>query len=323
MRKKMIFISWQPYCSRSDHIARELGGESYKIYYDFFGSRYSTVLFKYLAQTIKTLWILLKKRPNTVFVMSPPVFANIPVYIYSKLFKAKYVIDAHTGAFVDEYWQRVQKLQQFFARRAESVSVTNKALQQTVDAWGAKSLIIPDVPVLYPNIQPADLRGSQNIVLVNTFAKDEPLDNFLEATRHHPNTMFYITGKLSENGQYSNMNLDNVVFTDFLPDSQFYGLLASADAVAVLTTRDNTMQRGAYEAIYAGTPVITSDWEVLRENFPKGTVFVDNTVEGIAKGITRLTLNLNKYKQEALELKQKKILNWMNIKKQLLKSLQV
>lgn len=321
MRQKIIFISWQPYCSRSDHIARELGGESYKIYYDFFGSRYSTVLFKYLAQTIKTLWILLKNRPKKVFVMSPPVFANIPVYIYSKIFAGQYVIDAHTGAFVDAYWQRVQKLQHFFARKAKLVSVTNKKLKDIVDALGAKSIIIPDVPVLHPNLESVDLQGSKNIVLINTFAKDEPLENFLEATRNHPEIMFYITGKLSENGKYNRLNLDNVMFTGFLPDNQYYGLLASADAVAVLTTRDNTMQRGAYEAIYAETPVITSNWDVLRVNFPKGTVFVDNTVEGISQGINKMIDSLDKLKKEASQLKTEKMKNWEKIKKSLLDSI--
>ncbi len=46
--RRVVFISWAPYCSRSDNIARELGGVSYMVYFPFFGSTYWTILFKYL-----------------------------------------------------------------------------------------------------------------------------------------------------------------------------------------------------------------------------------------------------------------------------------
>ena len=54
-----------------------------------------------------------------------------------------------------------------------------------------------------------------------------------------------------------------------------------------LTTRDHTMLRGAYEAIYQGTPVIVSDWALLRESFPEGAAHVENTAKAIVRGIQR------------------------------------
>ena len=52
---------------------------------------------------------------------------------------------------------------------------------------------------------------------------------------------------------------DNVRLTGFLPDSDYVGLILASDAVIALTTMDHTMQRGAYEAVYLGRPVITSN----------------------------------------------------------------
>ena len=95
IKHKIIFISWAPYCSRSDNMAREFNGKSYMVYSGFFGSNYYTILFKYIFQTIKTLLILFKDRPDIIFVMSPPVFANIPIYIYTRLFNKKFIIDGN------------------------------------------------------------------------------------------------------------------------------------------------------------------------------------------------------------------------------------
>src|SRR5690242_17845843 len=103
--KKLAFVSWAEGCSRSDSIARRLGGVSFMIYSPFWGSRYSTIIFKYLSQTFKTLAVLFRYRPDVVMVMTPPVIACFPVWLYTKLTRAQYVIDAHSGAFIDERWQ--------------------------------------------------------------------------------------------------------------------------------------------------------------------------------------------------------------------------
>src|SRR5262245_50070784 len=83
--RKLLFISWAENCARSDSIARRLGGKSYLVYSPFWGSRYSTILFKYSSQSVKTLRILLRERPQVVLVMTPPVVACIVVWLYSKL----------------------------------------------------------------------------------------------------------------------------------------------------------------------------------------------------------------------------------------------
>src|SRR5262245_59662694 len=70
---KQVFISWASNCSRSDSIARHLGGTSYMVYYPFWGSRYATIVFKYACQIAMTLRILFREKPSCVIVMTPPV----------------------------------------------------------------------------------------------------------------------------------------------------------------------------------------------------------------------------------------------------------
>ena len=78
------------------------------------------------------------------------------------------------------------------------------------------------------------------------------------------------------------------------------------------------MQRGAYEAIYLGRPVITSGWEILKHNFDEGTVFVDNTEDGIANGIDEALKNLLSLKRGARRLKERKIRLWEKNKSEII-----
>ena len=82
MTTPLLAISWAPFCSRSDSIARELGGKSVMIYHGFWGSSYATVAFKYLSQALATGITLLRTRPQRIIVMSPPVIACLPVWLY-------------------------------------------------------------------------------------------------------------------------------------------------------------------------------------------------------------------------------------------------
>lgn len=317
--KKIIYISWQPYCSRSDNTARELHGISYKIYYNIFGSNYYTILLKYFFQTIKTSIILIKETPDIVIVMSPPVFANIIVYIYCKLFFKRYIIDAHTGAFKDNIWKNVQFLQKFFSKKALFSIITNQYLAEIVKHWEGDYLIIPDIPIIPSEIIPASLKAGINITLINTFSPDEPLDVFLEATRKLPEINFYITGKINKKtATYTNNIPKNVTFTNFLPEANYYGQIVSSDLVVVLTTRDQTMLRGAYEAIYLNKPVIISNWNVLRKNFAKGAIFIDNSVNGIESGIKEACSKLEQLTTEAKDLRKNKIEIWKKNKQSIL-----
>lgn len=322
MNPKIIFISWAPYCSRSDNIARELGGKSYMVYCNFLGSSYLTILFKYFFQTLWTFFIFAKERPDVVFVMSPSVFANIPVLTYCSFFSKKYIIDAHTGALKNIMWKNVQFLQRFFCRQAAFTIVTNSNLAQMVENWNAKSLIVPDVPIKCGTPIKPTLTNNFNVTLINTFATDEPIEIFLDATSKLPQFSFYITGKINSKVlEIVSSAGKNVVFTDFLPSNDYYGLLSDSNLIVVLTTIDDTMQRGAYEAIYLGKPIVTSDWKILRENFPQGAVFVSNTPESISEGIRIAQKNNAFLTEEAHQLAIKKKKRWARNKERILTAL--
>jgi glycosyltransferase involved in cell wall biosynthesis len=102
----------------------------------------------------------------------------------------------------------------------------------------------------------------------------------------------------------------NVRFTGFLPDREYYALMASSQAVMCLTTRDHTMQRGACEALWMGKPIVTSRWPLLQEYFRAGTVHVPNTVEGIRGGVRELVRHHAEYEDRIRRLQEERRGAW-------------
>jgi len=123
-------------------------------YYPVFGSNYLTILFKYLFQTIKSFIILLKEKPDIIFVMNTPIFTCVPAWIYCKLKRAGYITDSHTAAFSMKIWQLLFPIQAFFFRHSITNIVTNKIHEDIVRSWGADCTVLGDIPVEYQTMAP-------------------------------------------------------------------------------------------------------------------------------------------------------------------------
>jgi len=310
----MVFISWASNCSRSDHIARELGGKSFMVYHAFWGSNFFTIGLKYLTQSIETFWVLLRNRPRRIICMSPPVPTLIPVWFYCLLFRSRFAIDYHTAAFVLRAQRALYFMQAFFARRATINLLTNSHLANIVEEWGGKTMLISDVRVVFDPVEPyPGLRDGFNVTFVSRFSETEPLDDVYEAAKRlaRDGVHLYVTGDLRDASEGDVKNCpENVTLTDFLSVPIYAGLLRDSDAVLCLCTNDNTMQRGAYEAMSVGTPLVLSDWPILREVFSPGSVFVSNTVDGIVEGIKQIRLEHDRLKLDVEKLKQQRSEHW-------------
>jgi glycosyltransferase involved in cell wall biosynthesis len=316
--EKLVFISWALNCSRSDSIARHLEGNSYMVYSPFWGSRYSTIVFKYACQTVMTLRILFREKPRCVIVMTPPVVACFAVWLYATITNSSYIIDAHTAAFLGSPWHKLLFIHRFFSRRAKTTIVTNRYLKNIVENWGARATIVEDVPVYFAAPSDFNTNGKCVMTLVSTFTKDEPLEVFFDAVRQISDIEFFVTGDFREAADsLVTRKPANVKFTGFLPDSEYVGLVLASDAIIALTTEDHTMQRAAYEAVYLGKPVITSNTELLRQAFHKGAVHVDISLASIQGGILQMKQNLRQYTTQIRELRSEKLARWNSVEQEL------
>jgi glycosyltransferase involved in cell wall biosynthesis len=309
MHPKAIFIAWTAHNRRSQLIAQSLEMPLYLVH--ALKRRYFLAPLRYLLQAFRTLSILWRERPSVVFVQNPPIFAVLVVYLYTKLMGANYIIDSHTGALLAPWWKWSMPLHAYLSRRALTTIVTNNHLAGVVGKWTDKVFLLADIPTEFPPGRPYPVKGAFNIAVINTFSPDEPIGKVLEAAMGLPDVQFYITGDpIRAKKTYLEQHPPNVHFTGFLPDEEYFGLLTSVQCVLVLTTDNHTMQRGACEAVWLAKPIITSDWPVLRTFFHKGTIHVDNSVNGIQKGVGQMRETLHQLEQEIFLLQQERHQEW-------------
>lgn len=311
----LTYVSWAESCSRSDNTARELGGRSHMVYLPEYGSKPSTILLKYLGQWRMTSRILREERPDAVFVMTPPVFAALPAFWYAWRTGARVVLDAHTAAFLHPRWRHLQWLQRLLCRRAATTLVHNEHQARIVERMGAHATIVPDVPAVYGRVEPFAKPDAPVVAVVCSFNYDEPIAEILEAARAVPEVRFFMTGDPKFLSAELKARIPaNVTLTGFLSVEAYGGLISGADAVMTLTTRDHTMLRAAYEAIYQGTPVVVSDWGLLREAFDEGALHVNNTPGGIAAAVRTVAANGKALREGAARLRARKLARWAQTK---------
>ena len=304
-----IFIAWAPHGRRSELLAGQLQVKMHFIHYLKFQAPFYAPV-KYILQSVRTLAVLFAERPEVVFVQNPPFICSLVVYLYCRLAGARFVIDHHSDSFSSR-WKWAGWIQRFLARRAITNLVTNQHWADILCEWSARSFILPDPFVVLPLGADMTLQPGFNVVFINTFAPDEPIEAVIAAASQLPDVHFYITGNRKKKPDSFFENLPaNVTFTGFLPDSQYFGLLRAAHAVISLTTRDYTLQGGGCEAVSLGKPLITSDWPYLRELFAKGTIYVPNSSDGIRDGIRSMQQRYRELEQEIVTFRQDRRREW-------------
>jgi len=309
---KISIIAWVRYDRRPDLLARHLGGT---VHFVTHGRRDSLLQapLRYVVQTAKTWAILRQERPNVVFVQNPPIFCAILAWLYAWCYGARFGIDSHSAAFLSPKWRWSLGLHRLLARRALTTLVSNEHFARIIRGWGCQVTTLGFTPGFYPPGDPFqfDQNDHFQVAVVSTGAEDEPLNVIFEAASHLPDVTFYISG---DSGRIAQEVLakrpSNCHLTGYIPYGQYVGLLRNADVIVDLTTRDNTLLMGAYEAVSLGTPLITSDWPILKSYFSQGVVHVPNTVDGVCAGIRQAQHSLPGLREGIVRLRDQLQAEW-------------
>jgi glycosyltransferase involved in cell wall biosynthesis len=102
-----------------------------------------------------------------------------------------------------------------------------------------------------------------------------------------PDVRFAVTGR--PRGDLSAWP-PNLTPTGFLSDVDYWRQLARSAAIAVLTTRPETLLSGGYEALVLGRPLVTSDHAALRGYFGDAAVYAHAEAASLA-GAVRAALD--------------------------------
>ena len=268
-------------------------------------------IIKYPIQSFQSWQILQREKPGVIFVQNPPIFCALVAFLYCWLFKSTYIIDSHTGAFLDPKWRRFLGLHRWLSHRALTTIVHNNSQAEIMKEWKCPYCVIGFTPGSYPEGEPFPFHGKFNVAVISTFGDDEPLAIIFEAAIHIPDVDFYITGDDRQIAQSLRGNKpENCYLTGYLSYAHYVDLLRCADAVMDLTTRNHTLLMGGFEAVSLVTPFITSDWKILKEYFSLGTVHIPNTVEGVCEGIYYTKNNHAKLKQEIIQAREMLQAEW-------------
>jgi glycosyltransferase involved in cell wall biosynthesis len=308
-----VFMTWVSFSSRSQLLSHAFNARPYYINY-LTKKTFGRTLMRYFLAAFHTLFTLCRSKPRFIFLMNQPVFLPMIVFCYSKITKSHYVLDSHSGLFNKRVWRTFIPIMKQIYKGCSLNIAHNDHDAETYRTWGARTAVLGTEVYPYESYEKTCLETVNNVVVIGKFAVDEPVEEIVSAAIAFDNVHFYFTGPMERASKRIDIRKlpKNITLTGFLPREEFIGLVKAADVALVLVTTENTMQMGAWEAMSCETPVILSDWELLRLTFPKGVIFVRNTKQSIHEGISRFFTDKEALTKDIIQLKAEKRRLWDN-----------
>lgn len=305
MMKKTVWITWE-HQPRNRSMATMLGADLYAIVYK--GGR----LRRYLFGTRKTIGLLIREKPDVVFASNPSIVLNYLLLTLRLLFRYQFVTDAHfVGVIACNGGFLFQKALDLCNRWADLVIVTNQNHLSYVESIGGKAVICEDpLPDLeHYSSHNVEMKAAGKIVFfISSFAVDEPFESVFEAAEKLSTDGFsvHVTGNYAKAGIVP-ADFPGVQFLGFLPEDDYYKQLFQSDIVIDLTEREDCLLCGAYEAMTAEKPLVTSDTICLREYFYQGAIFTRHDSTSLVEAVKTAYKNQDQLKNEIREWKEQAI----------------
>lgn len=288
-RRPLIAVAWAQFQPRTVALAAALGGEARFI--DDVGIAAAPAMrpLAYLAKSLRTWKLLTRDDPETVLVITPPVFAPLVAWLWCTTHRRTLLVDCHTGAFHSSRWAWARPLHKIVLKQARATLLHTQELRDLAAAWGARALLVPDDLPEPAEAAPVSTRGDRSRVLVaGSFDSNEPVEVALAAASLLPDIEFRFTGKPELVPERLRLAAgDNVVFTGYLAYPVFLGELLAADVVAVFSTDPRIMNRAAFEAVGLGRPLVLSDLPAVKSRFGSAALFCPNNPVAMARTIVQ------------------------------------
>ncbi|HNP35694.1 MAG TPA: hypothetical protein PKK10_07565 [Woeseiaceae bacterium] len=278
-------------------------------------SRYKGVM-RWLELPIKTLGLLRRARPQTLFVQNPSLALSSLATLCRPFFSYLLVIDAHNEGVrpYDRQSAFVRWLTSRLLKMADVTIVTNEALASDVRDAGGRPVVLPDALPVPPALEATICRQGRptDVVVVATYRRDEPIAALMAAARSMPDVSFAFSGDVAKFRKTTIDVPSNVRLTGFLPDSDYWQLLNDATVVCDLTLKSDCLVCGAYEALALGKAMLLSDNPATRDIFAPAAVFTGSNAEEIASAL-RSALDTRKVLEAgAQELNKTYDLKWQD-----------
>ncbi len=285
LRKRTSWIAWERH-PRNRNLAEALGVEL--VEYPELNAMGHTAR-KYLFGLYKTLAYLIRTRPALVIGMYPSIANAVVIVLLRKILRYRAVIDMHNvGIITSQHGKRIlASVTKWIIRNADAIIVSNARLETSILNEGGRAIVLSDKLPSFSPEPPAPKKSRFRVVYVTTWSDDDPNDAVIQAASYLDETRYEIlvTGRPPAEICESLALPRQVKLTGFVPDTEYQRVLATADAIMVLTTRSDCLVCGAYEATAIHKPMILSDKSILREYFQGGTIFTNHGSQSLADAI--------------------------------------
>jgi glycosyltransferase involved in cell wall biosynthesis len=285
-------------------------------------------LASYFSFALLGLWPLSKcRRPDYVWVDSPPLFNAIPGFLAARAWGAKMILNVadpwpdtvrELGLITNPGLLRLaERFEKWAYNRAYRVTAVTRGIQHLLGRKGVppeKVMFLPngvDVSLFKP--RPADrallktlgLEGKKTVLYAGTMSYIHGLDTVLEAAtvlRNEQDLVFLLIGGGSEGNRLKqaarDQKLDNVVFLDPAPP-EFISRLYSFSMASLALVRNNSLAnltRSAkmFPAMAAGVPLIysgTGEGAEIVAKAKAGLVIPPENPQALAEGVLLLANN--------------------------------
>ncbi len=277
----VLWIDWGQH-RRSQTLARRLGVELHEICWS--GAR----AWRYARSLFQTLKIIANKRPQTVIATVPSIVLGYSLLFFRRWFKFKLVLDAHYFGVVAPGENHLhQNLLNFLNVRADLVIVTNESQAESLSGMGVKTFVCQDPLPVLPESGFAGLpQSDRTALLICSFDEDEPYEAVFEAFKDlgEQGLTLFVSGN-PKKVQIETSRFPWVRFLGFLSDADYYGYLRACAVIIDLTTFENCLVCGAYEALAAGKPLVVSNSAALSAYFGNAVILTDNKSDSIRKAV--------------------------------------
>ncbi len=311
LKNKKLWIAWEDDGSiRSKVLSKEMEADFYT--FTLFEGHKHLSLFRYPAAILQTFLTLVKEKPEVLVVQNPSIVLSFFAALVKPVFNYKLVTDLHTLYLNPKGFKKsiMNFLNDYSLKQNNITIVTNEPYKAKIKNKTKKEIfILPDrIPDFDYEFEKTPLKGKNNILFICTFSEDEPWKEVTEAAKLlEKDTYIHISGR----NNLSKENIPpNVILTGFLPTKDYQNLLRSVDIIMVLTSQENCLVCGGYEAVSAEKPLILSDTRILREYFSNGTVFTRNNSRDIAESVSLAVKNKSDLRKGVRALKKLRTVEW-------------
>jgi len=232
---------------------------------------------------VLTIKCLLTGQRDVLFVQNPSLMLTTMAAALKGLRNYSLVQDLHSYFYelmenprsTRDKLYRV--LSRYCIRRADLTIVTNEYLKDLVHSLGGRPFVLQDPIPSNAKGTKIDLGPGAHVVFICSYSQDEPLREVaIAAAALGTGVTVHVTG-CPPKGFDKSAWPPNMVSTGFLAEIDYWNLLASADVILTLTTRDHTLLCGAYEALAVGRPIVMSRTPALESYFAGAVMFSGTT----------------------------------------------